>query len=86
MTTGNDQNSPMNSTFPLLQIVLTAAHCQPAFQIDVIIGSADVFGRDGAERIPVDILYPHENYVPGPEENDIMVCRYNMLYFYFFCK
>lgn len=50
------------------------AHCQPAFQTDVIIGSVDIFGRDGAERILVDFLFPHENYVPGPEQNDIMVC------------
>lgn len=38
-----------------------------------------MFGQDGAERILVDFLYPHENYVPGPEENDIMVCREDVL-------
>ncbi|GAX16824.1 plasma kallikrein [Fistulifera solaris] len=56
-------------------IVLTAAHCKRAYQVDVIIGSSDVFGRDGAERIMIDFLKAHEDYVPGPESNDIMLVK-----------
>jgi hypothetical protein len=56
-------------------VVLTAARCQGAYSNDVIIGSNDLFGRDMAERIGIDFLYPHPDYSPWTEENDIMLIK-----------
>lgn len=42
---------------------------------DVIVGSNDLFGRDGAERIPVDQLLPHPDYNNVTEVNDIMLVK-----------
>jgi secreted trypsin-like serine protease len=56
-------------------IVLTAAHCLDTFVEDAIIGSNDIFGRDGAERIPVEIRLPHPLYSNQTEENDIMLLK-----------
>jgi hypothetical protein len=56
-------------------IVLTAAHCFDTFVEDVIIGSNDIFGRDGAERIPVEITLPHPLYSNQTEQNDIMLLK-----------
>jgi trypsin len=62
-------------------IILTAAHCIGAYtsemgtDVSVIIGSNDLFGRDGAERVTVDFVFPHPDYSPGTEENDIMLVK-----------
>ncbi|GAX17346.1 hypothetical protein FisN_10Lh214 [Fistulifera solaris] len=56
-------------------IVLTAAHCFDTFTEDVIIGSNDIFGRDGAERIPVEMTLPHPLYSNQTEQNDIMLLK-----------
>ena len=58
-------------------MVLTAAHCTGAYGKDVIFGSNDVYGRDGAPRIDVDFLFQHPDYnKPNErEENDIMLVK-----------
>lgn len=58
-------------------IVLTAAHCVGAYGSDVILGSNNIFGNDGAARIDVDFLFPHPQYnLPNQnEENDIMLIK-----------
>ena len=45
------------------------------FVEDVIVGSNDLFGRDGAERIPIDRLLPHPDYNNVTEVNDIMLVK-----------
>ena len=48
-------------------IVITAAHCENTFKpADVIIGSNDIAGRDGAERIEHEILMVHPDYTVSP--------------------
>ena len=58
---------------------MTAGHCVGAYSADVIIGSVDVFGNDGAERIDVQSLFLHPSYnLPqGMQENDIMLVKLN---------
>jgi trypsin len=56
-------------------VVLTAAHCIGAYSSDVIIGSNDLHGRDGAERIDIEFILPHPDYYPNTVENDIMLVK-----------
>ena len=56
-------------------IVMSAAHCTGAFGANVIIGSTDVLGRDGAEKIDVEYLFPHPNYSSSSLTNDIMLMK-----------
>jgi secreted trypsin-like serine protease len=56
-------------------ILLTAAHCQKAFISNgVYIGGTSIDGSE-SEYVPVDSEYPHANYTPGYEYNDIMLVK-----------
>ncbi len=58
------------------QVVLTAAHCTKAFKTGVILRTLDWLGNDEtAEFYPIESLFPHANYTPGPEINDIMLIK-----------
>ena len=49
------------------QIVLSAANCEEAFASagEVFIGANDIIGRDGAERVSIESVFPHPDYIPG---------------------
>jgi hypothetical protein len=64
-------------TFVHEDILLTAAHCQDTFVVDedVLVGSNSLVGNDGAERIPIERVFPHPEYDGITEENDIMLVK-----------
>lgn len=55
-------------------IVLTAAHCEGVFLEGALIGGTKIDGTQ-SEFIDVVSQYPHPNYIPGPELNDIMLIK-----------
>jgi trypsin len=62
-------------------IVLTAAHCKKTYEnvTKVFLGSTDLLGADGAEQVAIDFIFPHPNYTPGSEKNDIMLVKLKSL-------
>lgn len=58
------------------EVVLTAAHCTKAFSIGVILRTLDWMGLDStSEFYPIEYVFPHPDYTPGPETNDIMLIK-----------
>jgi secreted trypsin-like serine protease len=56
-------------------ILLTAAHCYKAFvSYGVYIGGTQIDGSE-SEFVLVESEYPHVNYTPGYEYNDIMLVK-----------
>lgn len=56
-------------------IVLTAAHCLPAYMDDVIIGSDIKGGKSFVRRIAIDQILVHPLYNEETLENDIMMVK-----------
>jgi len=54
-------------------MVLSAAHCAPAFRRSVAVNAVDLF--DTTQTYEIDLVRAHQEYTPGPEDNDIMLLR-----------
>lgn len=56
------------------QVVLTAAHCTEAFKTRILYRTLNFRGNDkSAEVYRIQEVFPHPDYVAGPELNDIML-------------
>lgn len=62
-------------TFVHEDILLTAAHCFDTFFEGVVVGSDDLFGRDGATKVPVAARWRHPEYNGTVERHDIMLVK-----------
>ena len=56
-------------------VLLTAAHCEDAFDSGVLLGGHKLDGSDLEEYHQTDKNYPHPEYVSGTEPHDIMLVR-----------
>lgn len=50
-------------------VILTAAHCESAFEPTVFVGSTLISGGPGSEEIGIKAIFPHEEYETGSEHN-----------------
>jgi len=66
-------------TFVARDIFLTAAHCAPAFETFVFRQSRRLYATDSPETLRIEQHYPHPDYTPGPEWNDIMLMKLSAL-------
>ncbi|GAX20855.1 trypsin [Fistulifera solaris] len=58
------------------EVVLSAAHCVKAYSTGVILRTLDWMGYDStSEFYPIEYNFPHPEYTPGPELNDIMLIK-----------